>query len=150
MNKSIVISSDHNGIKLKEEIKKLLKTKNFSIIDFGPYEEHGKVDYNFFANLLSKSISNNDAEKGILICGTGVGMSIVANREKGVRAVLAHNLMTASKSRDHNDSNVLCLGSWISNEAEAKEITEEELVTYAGEFGVGEGGEGREEEIETR
>ena len=122
MNKNIIISSDHNGIVLKDFLKVFLKSQGYTVVDFGPYEKHGKVDYNFFADLVSKSISNKEVEKGILVCGTGVGMSIVANRNKGVRAVLAHNLTTASKSRDHNDSNVLCLGSWISTEAEAVDI----------------------------
>ena len=122
MPKNIIISSDHNGIVLKDYLKTFLKSQGYGVVDFGPYEQHGKVDYNFFADLVSKSISNQDVEKGILICGTGVGMSIVANRNMGVRAVLAHNLTTASKSRDHNDSNILCLGSWISTQEEAVDI----------------------------
>ncbi len=122
MSKIIAISADHNGIKYKSLIKKSLIKQGHNVIDFGPYEEHGKVDYNFFAHLVSKSVSEAEVDRGILICGTGVGMSIVANRTKGVRAVLAHNLMTASKSRDHNDSNIICLGSWISSEDEANEI----------------------------
>ncbi|MDA9930232.1 RpiB/LacA/LacB family sugar-phosphate isomerase [Alphaproteobacteria bacterium] len=120
---TIVISSDHNGIVQKAKVKSQLQALGHIVIDFGPYSEHGKVDYNFFAGLVGKSISAGDADRGILICGTGVGMSIVANRYKSVRAVLAHNEMTAEKSREHNDANVLCLGSWISSEVELLKLT---------------------------
>ena len=119
----IAISSDHNGIEYKNLIKQFLKERGYIVVDFGPYEEHGKVDYNFFSGLVAKSIMSSELDKGILICGTGVGMSMVANRFPDVRAVLAHNLMTAAKSREHNDSNILCLGSWVSSIDEAKQMT---------------------------
>ena len=111
----IGISADHNGIELKDTIKTFLKSQDIEVVDFGPYEEHGKVDYNFFAGLVARSLQQKEIQKGILICGTGVGMSIVANRYSNVRAVLAHNLITAEKSREHNDSNVLCLGAWVAS-----------------------------------
>lgn len=119
----IAISSDHNGIEYKNLIKQFLKERGYIVVDFGPYEEHGSVDYNFFSGLVAKSIMSSELDKGILICGTGVGMSMVANRFPDVRAVLAHNLMTAAKSREHNDSNILCLGSWVSSIDEAKQLT---------------------------
>ena len=73
--------------------------------------------------LRSTILKNKEADRGILICGTGVGMSIVANRFSGVRAVLAHNELTAVKSREHNDSNVLCLGSWLSSQLEMRDMS---------------------------
>ena len=120
---SIVISSDHNGVESKHQLKTFLKGEGHQVIDIGPYDPNESVDYVDYANQLSTIISNNEVDKGILICGTGVGMSIVANRMKGVRAVLAHNEMTAIKSREHNDSNVLCLGSWLSSQIEMREMS---------------------------
>ncbi len=112
---SIVIAADHNGVDAKKELKQHLKECGYSVVDLGPYDSRSSVDYVDYASQLSTIISNKEADRGILICGTGVGMSIVANRIHGVRAVLAHNELTAVKSREHNNSNVLCMGSWISN-----------------------------------
>lgn len=112
--KIVVVASDHNGVDQKEDIKRYLQTRNIKVLDLGPYDSES-VDYNFYAKNLAKIIQNKEADNGILICGTGVGMSIVANRLSDVRAVLAHNNITTLKSREHNDSNVLCLGSWISS-----------------------------------
>lgn len=119
----IVIASDHNGVLQKEEIKKFLISKKFKVLDLGPYDTDS-VDYNFYSKNLAQIIQNKEADHGILICGTGVGMSIVANRYQGVRAVLAHNQISSLKSREHNNSNVICLGSWISNLEEMKEYIE--------------------------
>ncbi len=120
---TIIISSDHNGVENKQQLKTFLKGEGHQVIDIGPYNSNESVDYVDYASQLSTIISNKEAERGILICGTGVGMSIVANRISGVRAVLAHNKLTAVKSREHNNSNVLCLGSWLSNQIEMREIT---------------------------
>lgn len=121
MKINIAISSDHNGVKLKKIVKDFLKCKNYNVIDLGPFDTQS-VDYNDYATQLSTIVSNKEVERGILICGTGVGMSIVANRHKDVRAVLAHNQETAIKSREHNNSNVICLGSWINTEEEIMEM----------------------------
>ena len=120
---SIIISSDHNGVESKHQLKTFLKGEGFQVIDIGPFDPNESVDYVDYANQLSTIISNKEADRGILICGTGVGMSIVANRTSGVRAVLAHNHLTAVKSREHNNSNVLCLGSWLSSQIEMREMT---------------------------
>ena len=114
---NILIASDHNGTKLKEFIIKKLK-KNYKFIDLGPYSVKNKVDYTDYAHQLSNIISKNQASSGILICGTGVGMSIVANKQKNIRAALVHNQLSAINSKDHNNSNVICLGSWINNDKE--------------------------------
>jgi len=120
--KTIVISSDHNGVGDKEQLKTYLKGEGYQVIDIGPFNSEVSVDYVDYAAQLSTIISNKEADRGILLCGTGVGMSIVANRFPGVRAVLAHNELTAVKSREHNDSNVLCLGSWLSSQIEMREM----------------------------
>jgi len=114
MNNIVLLASDHNGIDLKNHIKEYLQQYEFVTIDLGAFAENGKVDYVDYANQLCRIISNDDASKGILICGTGVGMSIASNRHPNIRAALVHNDFTAPKCREHNDSNVLCLGSWIT------------------------------------
>ena len=121
--KTIIISSDHNGVEDKEQLKSYLKGEGYRVIDIGPYTPEVSVDYVDYAAQLSTIVSNKEADRGILLCGTGVGMSIVANRYPGVRAVLAHNELTAVKSREHNDSNVLCLGSWLSSQIEMREMS---------------------------
>lgn len=121
--KTIIISSDHNGVENKQQLKTYLKGEGYRVIDIGPYVSDVSVDYVDYAAQLSTIVSNREADRGILICGTGVGMSIVANRFSGVRAVLAHNELTAVKSREHNDSNVLCLGTWLSSQIEMRELT---------------------------
>jgi RpiB/LacA/LacB family sugar-phosphate isomerase len=121
--KTIIISSDHNGVENKEQLKTYLKGEGYQVIDIGPYTSDVSVDYVDYASQLSTIVGNREAERGILICGTGVGMSIVANRFPGVRAVLAHNELTAVKSREHNNSNVLCLGTWLSSQIEMREMS---------------------------
>lgn len=121
--KTIIIASDHNGVENKQQLKTYLKGEGYSVIDIGPYSSGDSVDYVDYASQLSTIIKNGEADRGVLICGTGVGMSIVANRFTGVRAVLAHNELTAVKSREHNNSNVLCLGTWLSSQLEMREMT---------------------------
>ncbi|MDA9930220.1 RpiB/LacA/LacB family sugar-phosphate isomerase [Alphaproteobacteria bacterium] len=110
-NNIVLLASDHNGVEQKEAVKAYLETLGCIAIDLGPFTAESSVDYNTHAEMLAQPISSGDVPRGILICGTGVGMSIVANRFSHVRAVLAHNYMAAEKSREHNDSNVLCLGA---------------------------------------
>ena len=131
--KTVVIASDHNGVKLKKLVVENLKTLGFFPIDLGPYDDHGKVDYVDYAYQVAQIVSDSSTNKGILICGTGVGMSIVANRVTGARASLVHNLETSEKTREHNDSNVLCLGAWINDEKENIEIVKTWLKTPYGE-----------------
>ena len=121
--KTIIISSDHNGVENKQQLKTYLKGEGYRVIDIGPYTSDVSVDYVDYAAQLSTIVGSKEADRGILICGTGVGMSIVANRFPGVRAVLAHNELTAVKSREHNDSNVLCLGTWLSSQIEMREMS---------------------------
>ena len=132
MKEIIIIGSDHNGLEQKQYIKKILK-KNFSIIDVGNYNLKEKVDYNDPAKQLTKIIEDNPGSRGILLCGTGVGMSIVSNKSKKIRSVLAHSVIVAKKSRDHNDTNVLCLGTWINNKDQNIKIISSWMNTKFGE-----------------
>lgn len=134
MKKIIIIGSDHNGTNQKVEITKFLKNRGYIVIDIGNYNENIKTDYNDIAHQLG-SIVNQDLKKiiGILICGTGVGVNIVANKCKGIRSVLAHSILVASKSREHNDSNVISLGSWVNNVEENIKILSAWLGTKFGE-----------------
>ena len=121
-NKIVVLSSDHNGVLAKLKLAEHLKKNGYYPIDIGPDDESVSVDYVDYARQVSSIISKGQANKGILICGTGVGLSIVANRFPNVRAVLAHSEKATIGSRDHNNSNVLCLGSWISSIEQMKSL----------------------------
>ena len=104
----IAIASDHRGFHLKERVISLLKAKGHEVLDDGPSSE-ASVDYPDFAALVAKKVSSGEAERGILICGTGIGMAIAANKFAGVRAAACVDEVTAELSRRHNDLNVLCL-----------------------------------------
>ena len=106
----IAIGSDHGGYKLKEEIKRYLDEKEIKYIDCGTYSEES-VDYPNIAKEVAKKIQNKECEEGILICRSGIGMSIVANKFKGIRCAKCDNEEEAKFSRMHNDSNVLALGA---------------------------------------
>lgn len=118
---TIAIGCDHAGIELKEEIISLLKNLNIEFIDFGTNTPES-VDYPDFGEKVSEAVSTGKIEKGILICGTGIGMSIVANKFPGIRASLCNELFTAKMSRLHNDANILVLGGRIVGKDLAKEI----------------------------
>ena len=114
----IAIGSDHGGYRLKEEIKKYLDEKEIKYKDLGCMEEES-VDYPNIAKAVAKEVQNKKAEKGILICRSGIGMSICANKFKGIRCALCHDEYTAKYSRLHNDSNILALGADAVTENEA-------------------------------
>ena len=130
---TIVLASDHNGVDLKKHLHSYLTENGYQCIDLGPYTNENSVDYTDYAFQLGQIIHNGDVTRGILICGTGVGMSIAANRFENVRAALVHNLTTAPKCREHNNSNVLCLGSWLTPFKAAEEICSTWLDTAFGE-----------------
>jgi len=132
-NKTIILAADHNGVELKRHIYEYLKDEGYHCIDLGPFSNKVSVDYTDYAFQLGQIIHNGDVKRGILICGTGVGMSVVANKFQNVRAALIHNLESAPKSREHNDSNVLCLGAWLTPTMGAEEIVESWLNTKFGE-----------------
>ncbi len=118
---TIAIGCDHAGIELKKEILSLLNELRIDYIDFGT-DTSASVDYPDFGEKVSDAISSGKIEKGILICGTGIGMSIVANKFPGVRASLCNDLFTAKMSRLHNDANILVMGGRIIGKDLAKEI----------------------------
>jgi ribose 5-phosphate isomerase B len=117
----IGLACDHGGFGLKEELKIFLKGLGVEAIDLGAFNEES-VDYPDFGALVAERVSQGDLEKGILICGTGIGMSILANKFPGVRAALANDLYSSRLSREHNDANVLVIGGRIVGRDLAKEI----------------------------
>ena len=108
--KKIYISSDHAGYKLKEDIKSHLSKKKLSFQDMGPYNDD-RVDYPDFAHKVAKKVKIDKNNVGILVCGSGMGMNIVANRHKNIRAAQCFNLKSTKLSRLHNDANIITLGS---------------------------------------
>lgn len=117
----VAIGSDHAGYALKEDIKKVLEERNDIVVDVGAGSE-SSVDYPDFGIEAARLVSEGKAEKGILICGTGIGMSITANKVKGIRAALAFDLYTAVQSRKHLDANILVLGGRVTGKGLAEEI----------------------------
>lgn len=108
----IALGSDHGGFFYKEKIKEYLKSKKYEIIDKGTYSPES-VDYPYFGEEVAKSVASGEADRGIIICGTGIGISIAANKVPGVRAALCTNEFMARMARSHNDANVLALGQRV-------------------------------------
>ncbi|MBF0450687.1 MAG: ribose 5-phosphate isomerase B [Candidatus Magnetomorum sp.] len=127
--KSIIIGCDHAAIDLKDNIVAFLKEKNIQVEDIGAYDKKISVDYPDFAIRVSTSVANNHHEYGILICGTGLGMSMAANRFSGIRAALCNDLFSAKMSRQHNNANVLVMGGRIIGDVLAKAIVQTFLDT---------------------
>jgi len=127
-NTPIVIGSDHAGYALKEKVKSFVSERGVEVEDIGTFSEDS-VDYPDFGIKVASSVSDGSFERGILICGSGLGMSMVANRFQNVRAALCNDLFSAIMSRRHNDSNVLILGGRIVGETLAQEIVKAWLET---------------------
>jgi len=108
--KKIILASDHAGFRLKEEIKVFLKNKRKKFLDIGT-KNTNSVDYPDYAHRLSRKMKNGKNNIGILICGSGIGMDITANKHKNIRAALCYNVKTAKLSRQHNNANVIALGA---------------------------------------
>ena len=121
MKEKIIIASDHGGFELKEKIIAYLNENNYEVEDLGTNSKES-CDYPIFAKKLCKELLENNLKKGILVCGTGLGMQITANKFKGIRAVCVSDTYSAKMSREHNDSNVLCLGARVLGEGLAKDI----------------------------
>lgn len=118
----LIIASDHGGFRLKSELVELLKKAGHEVEDIGTHSD-ARCDYPDLAHAVARSIlGGKGAERGILVCGTGVGMSIAANRHAGIRAVVCSDTYTAKLSRDHNDSNVLCIGERVLGSGLAWEV----------------------------
>lgn len=108
----IAIGCDHGGINLKPTLIKYLEEKGFEYVDYGCYSAQS-VDYPTYALAVSNAVSNGECDLGVLICGTGIGMSIVANKVKGIRCGHCHDVFSAKMTRLHNDANVLALGERV-------------------------------------
>ena len=108
--KKVILASDHAGFKLKEEIKKFLIKKRKKFLDLGT-KNTNSVDYPDYAHLLSKKMKRTKNQLGILVCGSGTGMSMAANKHKNIRAALCYNIQSAKLSRSHNNANVMTIGS---------------------------------------
>ncbi|MDA0986626.1 MAG: ribose 5-phosphate isomerase B [Bacteroidetes bacterium] len=117
----MAIGSDHAGFEFKEKIKSLLTNLKINFIDCGTHSSE-KSDYPDFAHSVSNKVSLNDCDYGILICGSGIGMSIVANKHKNIRAAVCESTKTAQLSRLHNNANILCIGERVINWEMAEKI----------------------------
>ena len=116
--KKIFISSDHAGYNLKENIKVFLKKKKYNFIDLGP-KNNNIVDYPEYAHEVAKKVKKNNNYRGILVCGSGIGMNITANKHKNIRAAQCYNRKSAKLSRLHNDANIITLGSRLLSKKNA-------------------------------
>lgn len=111
----IAIASDHGGYQLKEAVKEHLQNANIEVVDFGCHSRES-VDFPDYAKNVGESIVNGENQLGILCCGTGIGMSIAANKITGIRAAVVGDVFSAKATREHNDSNILCLGERVTGE----------------------------------
>lgn len=124
----IAIASDHGGYRLKQEIMKDLDEQNISYKDFGTYSQDS-CDYPVYAEAVATAVAAGEYEKGILVCGTGIGMSIAANKIRGIRAALCTDCYSAEFTRRHNDANVLTLGERVLGSGLAVKIVHAFLAT---------------------
>ena len=124
----IALGCDHGGYLLMLEVKKHLEKKGFEYKDFGCYSEES-VDYPEYAKKVAKAVASGECETGILICGTGIGISIAANKVKGIRAALCHDCFSAAATREHNNANVLAMGARVIGSGLALKIVDTFLDT---------------------
>ena len=117
---SIVVASDHAGYELKETLKRELTNMGYEVLDLGTNDGTESVDYPDFGFVAAEAVASGRVTRAIIVCGTGIGISIAANRHSGVRAALCHDVHTARLSREHNDANVLALGGRTTDPELAK------------------------------
>ncbi len=117
----IAIASDHAGVDLKRALSEVIRTGGHDVRDLGPTDSTS-VDYPDFAHRVANAVASGEAAMGVLICGTGIGMSLSANRHPGVRAALCHDAFTAEMARRHNDANVLCVGARVTGAGVAEQM----------------------------
>lgn len=128
----IVVGADHAGFRTKETIKTFLQGAGYRVEDVGTHSEES-VDYPDFARAVGERVAADQESLGVVVCGTGIGVSIAANKVEGIRAALAHDSLTARRAREHNDANVLALGGKVVGEDEALAIVQEFLAAqFAG------------------
>jgi ribose 5-phosphate isomerase B len=119
----IAVGSDHGGLELKQAVCELLQKRGLDVADLGPNDD-SSVDYPDFGAKLAYAVANGDCETGVLICGTGIGMSIAANKVDGIRAALVHDPFTAQMAKEHNNANVLVLGGRVLSVDKGCELVE--------------------------
>jgi len=119
----IAIGSDHRGFRLKQTLMQHIAAAGHVVVDFGCYDENA-VDFTDVAIPLSQAVTGGEEDRGLLICSNGVGMTVCANKVKGIRAALCHDTFAARRARQHTDANVLCLGSWCIGEGVAREVVD--------------------------
>jgi ribose 5-phosphate isomerase B len=124
----VVIASDHGGINIRKEIISLLKEMNIEYEDMG-CECSTSVDYPDYALPVAEKVTKGEVDRGILICGTGIGMSIAANKVKGIRCALVHDMFSAKATREHNDTNILAMGERVIGPGLARDIAKIWLTT---------------------
>lgn len=126
----VALASDHGGVNIRKEVAKVMDELGIEYVDFG-CDCSTSVDYPDYALPVAEKVANGEFDKGILICGTGIGMSIAANKVKGIRAALVHDTYSAKVTREHNDSNILTMGERVIGPGLAREIAQ---VWLTGEF----------------
>jgi len=119
----IAIASDHAGVELKLHLVKFLLKRGHNVIDMG-VRRKTRVDYPYYGKKVAKAVADGEVPLGILVCGSGIGMSIVANRYRGVRAALVHDHFTARMAKAHNNANIICLGARVTAKDLAEELVE--------------------------
>lgn len=124
----VVIASDHGGVNIRREIISLMEEMNIEYVDLG-CEESCSVDYPDYAIPAAEMVVKGEADRGILVCGTGIGMSIAANKVKGIRCALVHDVFSAKETRKHNNTNMLAMGERVIGAGLAREIAKAWLVT---------------------
>ncbi len=127
----VAIAADHAGYALKEQIRSLLEARGITALDLGP-NNTDSVDYPVYADAMAEALADGRAERGVLVCGTGLGISIAANRHAHVRAALCHEPLSARLAREHNDANVLALGGRLIGLAMAEACIDAFLTTPFG------------------
>lgn len=121
MREKIAVASDHRGVALKAAVAGELERLGAEVLDMGPATD-AAVDYPVYARKVAGAVSRGECDRGVLICGSGIGMSVAANKFRGVRAALCHDVRTAEMCRRHNNANILVMGEW-AGEARAREMT---------------------------
>ena len=119
----IAIGCDHGGIVLKPAVTQYLRSQGHEVVDFGSYDGE-RVDYPVYAEKVAKAVASGDCAKGVLLCGTGIGMSIAANKVKGIRAAVLSDEFSAAACSAHNDANILCLGGRVVSPEKAVKLTD--------------------------
>ena len=124
----IALGCDHGGFGLMQEVKKHLEERGFEYKDFGCYSEES-VDYPIYGRKAAEAVASGECERGIIICGTGIGISITANKVKGIRASLCHDCFSAQATREHNDANILAMGARVIGAGHALKVVDTFLDT---------------------